>query len=238
MKILILGSVALPVPPPLQGGTERIAYFQANGLASRGHTVTLVAAHGSLRKPEYELVEIGGGDTVEGSSLVPESKKADGQQITEGSRKLRKEAVYLSRVAHFLISHGSEYDVIINNMRAGESIFLPIVSNLGKTMLNVMHLPIFEELAGVFDEFRAPVITISDAQRRDFPDLPYAATVYNAVDLDEYPFSDRIGEHLLMMGSIAPHKNQKTGIDVAKKLGTYADNGRENRGIQGIMSRR
>lgn len=216
MKILILGSVALPVPPPKQGGTERIAYFQAIGLAKRGHQVTLVAARGSRKQPEYTLVEIGGGDTVTGSSLsVAESVIG----AVEGSRKLRKEAAYLAQVEQFLFAHGHEYDVIINNMRAGESIFLPIVGSLRKKMLNVMHLPVFPELAQVFKEFRAPVITISNAQRRDFPDLDYAGTVYNAVDLDEYPFSAAVGEYLLMMGSIAPHKNQKAGIETALKLG-------------------
>ena len=68
MRIAILGSVALPVPPPAQGGTEWIAYYQAKGLSGRGHKVILFAAKGS-RKDKYELVEVGKGDTVQGSTL-------------------------------------------------------------------------------------------------------------------------------------------------------------------------
>lgn len=41
MRIAILGSVALPVPPPAQGGTEWIAYYQAEGLSKLGHKVVL-----------------------------------------------------------------------------------------------------------------------------------------------------------------------------------------------------
>ena len=41
MRIAILGSVALSVPPPKQGGTEWIAYYQAKGLADLGHKVIL-----------------------------------------------------------------------------------------------------------------------------------------------------------------------------------------------------
>ncbi len=213
MKILILGSVALPVPPPLQGGTERIAYWQAKGLGSRGHDVTLVAAHGSRRDSSYHLIEIGGGDTavsLEGSHPV---------RLEESSRKLRKEAAYLSQVAQFLLDHGKEYDVILNNMRAGEAYFLPIAKSLGVSFATLMHLPIFSELADLFRRYRTPVITISNAQRREFPDLVYAGTVYNGIDPTEFPFSPNRGAYLLMMGSVAPHKNQAAGIAVAKALG-------------------
>ncbi len=55
MRIAILGSVALPVPPPAQGGTEWIAYFQAAGLSKRWHKVLLFAADGS-KTGDYELI--------------------------------------------------------------------------------------------------------------------------------------------------------------------------------------
>ncbi len=208
MRILILGSVALPIPPPRQGGTERIAYYQATGLAARGHDVTLVAPLGSA-KGAYRLVEIGAGDT--GNPKLDEG--------VESSRNLRKEAVYLSQVSRWLLAHCDEYDVVINNMRAGESIFLPIVSTLGKTMINIMHLPIFPELAETFRIYKSPVVTISNAQRKEFPDLRYLATVYNCVELDTYTYNPSPEGYLLMMGSVTPHKNQAAGIRVAKALG-------------------
>lgn len=212
MKILILGSVALPVPPPLQGGTERVAYWQARGLAARGHAVTLVAARGSRPDPSYALVQIGGGDTV---SLV----RGGLARLAESSRNLRKEAVYLAQVAQYLLDHGKEYDVILNNMRAGEAYFIPLAKSLGVPFTTVMHLPIFAELAELFRQYHTPVITISNAQRREFPDLSYAGTVYNGVEMKDFSFEKTSGVYLLMMGSIAPHKNQKTGIAVSRALG-------------------
>ena len=47
MRIAILGSVALPIPPPAQGGAEWIAYYQVKELAKRGHSIILFAAKGS-----------------------------------------------------------------------------------------------------------------------------------------------------------------------------------------------
>ncbi len=213
MRVLILGSVALPVPPFMQGGTERIAYWQALGLAKRGHTVTLIAANGSKHDPSYTLVEIGGGDTVTGSSNQLTVN------FTEGSRNLRKELVYMADVIQWLFDHGKEFDVILNNMRGGESVLLPIAKLLNKPFVTVMHLPLFEALAQQFRKYQTPVITISQAQRVGFDGVNYIGTVYNAADLTELPFVQTPKDYLLMMGSIAPHKNQKEGILAAKALG-------------------
>jgi len=217
MKTLILGSVALPVPPPMQGGTERIAYWQATGLAKNGHEITLVAAKGSKKDPAYRLVEFGGGDTVAGSSQAGREPGL----YTEGSRKLRKEAVYLAQVTQYILDHGMEYDMILNNMRAGESLFVPAAKTAGVPYTTVMHLPLFEELAAYFIGTNTPVITISDAQRKGYEHVPHAGTVYNCVDpeLLEIGLPAKKDGYLLMMGSIAPHKNQKDGVLAAKAVG-------------------
>ncbi len=182
MKILILGSVALPVPPPMQGGTERIAYWQAIGLSKKGHQVTLVAARGSKPNPAYTLVEIGGGDTVIGSITNTQSPITNTTQYTEGSRNLRKEAIYLSEVEQYILDHGKEFDVILNNMRAGEVLFVPAAKMVGVPYTTVMHLPMFTELADYFKATNTPVITISNAQRVGFDQVTYAGTVYNCVE--------------------------------------------------------
>ena len=60
MRVAILGSVALPVPPKAQGGTEWIVYHQAEGLVKRGHQVLLFAPQGS--KTSAKLITVGKGD--------------------------------------------------------------------------------------------------------------------------------------------------------------------------------
>lgn len=216
MRIAILGSVALPVPPPAQGGTEWIAYFQASELAKFGHEVLLFAAKGS-QMGKYKLVEVGGGDTVTGSNTTNDHATVYGSYV-ESSRNLRKENVYLAQVIEQLLDRKNEYDIILNNMR-GEAIFLPLAKSLNKPFVNVMHLPLFDQLAGIFKQYNTHIISISNAQRRDFPDLNYLATVYNCVDTEKYSYDAVGGDYLLMMGSIAPHKNQEAAIRVAKRLG-------------------
>ena len=216
MRIAILGSIALPVPPPAQGGTEWIAYYQAKGLARRGHSILLFTTKGSkenFSEQNIEVIEIGSGNVVVGSS---KEKKID-PKLMEASRKLRLEMVYLSEVSEQLIKLKDKYDVILNNMR-GEAVFLPVAKLLNKPFVNVMHLNLFPELAEVFKAFNPHVITISNAQRKDFPTLNYLATVYNCVDIDKFTFNPIPHDYLLMMGSIGRHKNQGEAIKVAKEL--------------------
>lgn len=217
MRIAILGSVALPVPPPAQGGTEWIAYYQAVGLSNKGHDVILFAARGSaqnLQNTKVKVIEVGGGDVIAGSAKVA---KFD-PQYTEASRKLRLEMVYLSQVSQRLIENKDSYDIILNNMR-GEAVFLPLAKLLDKPFVNVMHLNLFPELAELFEIFNTHIITISNAQRKEFPNLNYLATVYNGVEVEKFPFNSTSQGYLLMIGSIGRHKNQGEAIAVAKELG-------------------
>ena len=217
MRIAILGSVALPVPPSAQGGTEWIVYYQAKGLAKRGHSIILFAAKGSaqnFRDSRVNIIEVGGGDVIAGSAKV---QKFD-PKYTEASRKLRLEMIYLSQVSQKLIENKDSYDVILNNMR-GEAVFLPVAKLLGKPFANVMHLNLFPELSEIFQSFNTHVITISNAQRKEFPNLNYLATVYNGVEVDKFIFNQTPQDYLLMMGTIGRHKNQGEAIAVAKELG-------------------
>lgn len=217
MRILILGSVALPIPPPAQGGTEIIAYNQAIGLSNKGHDIILVGANGTASNftdSKVKVIEVGEGDLVSGSSL---EQKFDPEK-TEASRKLRLEAVYLAKVSEVIINEAENYDIILCNIR-GEAVFLPIAKVLKKPFVNVMHLNLFPELASLFKEYRTSVITISNSQRKGFENLNYLATVYNGVDTSKYVFKNtNPADYLLMVGSIGRHKNQAGGIRVAKAL--------------------
>lgn len=217
MRIAILGSVALPVPPPFQGGTEWIAYHQAIGLSAKGHDVLLFAAKGTaenFKNTRVKVIEVGGGDVVLGSK----GERIFDPTKTEFSRKLRLEMIYLSQACQELVENKDSYDIILNNMR-GEAVFLPLAKLLGKPFANVMHLNLFPELSEIFQSFNTSVITISNAQRKEFPSLNYLATVYNGVEVEKFPFSPSHQDYLLMMGTIGRHKNQGEAIAVAKELG-------------------
>ncbi|MCD8484969.1 glycosyltransferase [Candidatus Woesebacteria bacterium] len=56
MKIAMISSPFVPVPPKKYGGTERVIYYLIKGLLEKGHEVTLFATGDS--EVECELVPI------------------------------------------------------------------------------------------------------------------------------------------------------------------------------------
>lgn len=58
-------------------------------------------------------------------------------------------------------------------------------------------------------------ISISNGQRRDAPDLPYAATVYNGIDTSLFVPDGRHEDYLLYVGRIIPEKGVKEAVQIA-----------------------
>ena len=62
-------------------------------------------------------------------------------------------------------------------------------------------------------------MSLSLAQRRPRPDLPWLANVPNAIDLDRYPFEPHDGDYLVWLGRMTPDKGASRAINAAQKLG-------------------
>ncbi len=216
MRIALLGSVSSVIPPQGQAAIERLAYQQALGLAQRGHTILLFALSGStVPHKNVRVIVVGEKTTLSGVGKEGSNNEED---IYGASYKLRLELVHLARVIGELTGRANEYDVIVNNMR-GEAVLLPVAASLQKPFYHVMHLPIFPELATLFQKYQTHCISISNAQRKANPHLSYAGTAYNAVDTKEFSFSPTHKNYTLYLGSIGRNKNPKDGILAAKAAG-------------------
>jgi len=55
-KILLLGSIVSPCPPDKQGGTERVAYYQAKHLAIHNLPLIFIGAKGTKNNFKAELI--------------------------------------------------------------------------------------------------------------------------------------------------------------------------------------
>lgn len=83
-----------------------------------------------------------------------------------------------------------------------------------------LHDPIYDWYKEVLDLYMTPnqhCISISDSQRKPAPELPYAATVYNGIDTEQFPFSENEGDYLIFAGRIVPEKGLKEAVEVARK---------------------
>ena len=63
------------------------------------------------------------------------------------------------------------------------------------------------------------LISLSENQRKPMPDLPWAATIPNAIDLSIYPCKPHRGEYLLFLGRMSPDKGAHRAIAVSMELG-------------------
>ena len=62
------------------------------------------------------------------------------------------------------------------------------------------------------------LISISENQRRPMPELPWAATIPNAIDLSLYPCKPHRGDYLLFLGRFSPDKGAHRAVAVAMEL--------------------
>jgi glycosyltransferase involved in cell wall biosynthesis len=76
--------------------------------------------------------------------------------------------------------------------------------------------PWYKEMYELYDSPNQHFVSISNNQRRDAPDLNYAATVYNGVETDDYGFSADHEDFLLFVGRIIPDKGVKEAVQIAE----------------------
>ncbi len=197
MRIAQIAPLHEAVPPKLYGGTERVVSFLTEELVAQGHDVTLFAS----------------GDSVTSARLEPIWPRA-----------LRLDPAIRDPIApHMLLMEAArrkadEFDVLHFHMDYWSfSLFGRQRTPFVTTMHGRLDLP---ELQPVFDTFpHAPVVSISDAQRRPLPQARYVGTVHHG--LPENLLTPQPGKqsYLAFLGRIAPEKGPDKAIRIARACG-------------------
>jgi glycosyltransferase involved in cell wall biosynthesis len=197
-KIAILAPTWFAVPPTGYGGIELVVSLLADGLVDAGHDVTLFASGDSLTKANLSYV----------------FEQAPSELIGRSLPEIRHALACYERA--------DEFDVI--NDHSG--IPAAALGGLVQTpVLHTVHGPLdtheAQDAYGSIAEVAPGVglISISENQRRPMPDLPWAATIPNAIDLSLYPSKPHKGEYLLFLGRFSPDKGAHRAIAVAMELG-------------------
>jgi glycosyltransferase involved in cell wall biosynthesis len=194
----VLSPAWYAVPPTGYGGIELVVSLLADGLVDAGHEVTLFASGDSLTKAELSYV----------------FEQAPSEQIGRSLPDLRHALSCYTRA--------DEFDVI--NDHSG--MIAAALGGLVETpVLHTVHGPLDTREAQ--DAYRSialvspsvGLISISENQRRPMPDLPWVATIPNAIDLSLYPAKPHRGDYLLFLGRFSPDKGAHRAIAVATELG-------------------
>lgn len=197
MKIAQIAPVIERVPPKKYGGTERVIHALTEELVRRGHEVTLFAS----------------GDSKTSAILKSVYPRA--------LREAKLKDIYgnnIWSIANIATAYDLQDDFDIIHDHTGY-LSLP-AANLSKTpVVMTMHGPFTPEVRQIFDRFRKPhLVTISNSQSFPAPALNYAGTVYNGLEMEDYPFSDTHDGYLLFVGRISMEKGVHHAIEVAQQL--------------------
>src|SRR5262245_25551151 len=198
LRIAILSPMWFPVPPTGYGGIELVVPLLTDGLVDAGHEVTLFASGDSLTKANLSYIY----------------EQAPSELIGRSLPEIRHALACYERA--------DEFDVINDHSGIPAAALGGVVQ---KPLLHTIHGPLdtheaqhaYAAIAEVSP--RVGLISISENQRRPMPDLPWVATVPNAIDLSIYPSKPHKGDYLLFLGRFSPDKGAHRAIAVAMELG-------------------
>ena len=198
MRVALVSTPMLPVPPPTYAGTERVVAALGGALIARGHEVTLYAP---------------GDSEIPGGTLVPTLEQSLWSTEYRGDISAHV-SISLAKVW----ADHERYDVIHSHIETMGFLFArhcptPVVSTLHGRLDQAGAPQLLDEFSDI------PLVSISDSQRRFSPEANWVATVHHGLPFDSTPFSEQPGTYLAVVGRITPEKGIEESIELARRTG-------------------
>jgi glycosyltransferase involved in cell wall biosynthesis len=213
---MVTGHFTTPPPEGIVYAPMDIAVEISEGLAKKGHLVDFFGPEGTKVKANKVL-----------SFGLKPLKENGGHQITKAENVGNAEINKIFNLwDQFLIAKMFEeakkgnYDLL--HVHPPDRALPIALSHPEIPVFYTLHDPIYSWRAEVFSMFASPnqyYISISDAQRQPAPNLNYAATIYNGIDLNTFAFSGQHDDYLLFIGRLQPEKGVAEAVRVAKMTG-------------------
>jgi glycosyltransferase involved in cell wall biosynthesis len=195
MRIAEVAPPWLAIPPQGYGGIEWVVSLVADGLADRGHEVTLMATGDSRTRARLEAFF----DVAPGTGYI---------------NSIWHDAVH----SVFAFRDPDRFDLFhlhtpFSALAAGAA--------LGRPLVVTVHGSFTQEMRALYTLVgdRARYVAISEAQRSHMPELPYAGVVYNGVDLERYPFRETKEDFVLFLGRASAEKGAHRAVLAARAAG-------------------
>jgi glycosyltransferase involved in cell wall biosynthesis len=202
MRIAMLAPPWIPVPAPAYGGIEEVVRLLCDGLAERGHDVTLFAPPGSASR-------------VEVVTLLEHTYPDDIQ-------KAQFEADHVARAFGMIDAageRGAPYDVIHDHV--GHTA-LAMADRISVPVVHTLHGPFTDDARRFYAEHgpKARIVAISQSQLDDAPAaMGGGDVVHNPIDCAEWPFRADKDDFLLWIGRMSPDKGPQRAIAAALEAG-------------------
>lgn len=209
--MMVRAYLETPVPNGVAYSPATVAQSVAEGLQAAGHEVTFFG-------PEGTRLDVQAVETRSMRPVVKTQAELDSFISTTDIFEDYRPSLYDAAMAKDILQRAAagEYDCVM---------FHHFESALSTANL-FPYVPVIFVLHDYLDENRREAlmlhssknqhfISISNSQRRDAPDLHYAATVYNGIDTDFFSFNDEPEDYLFFSGRIDPSKGVKEAVQVA-----------------------
>jgi glycosyltransferase involved in cell wall biosynthesis len=195
LRVAMVAPPWFPVPPPAYGGIEAVVGDLTRALSARGCQVTLIGAGRDGTPAEF----------------LRTYAEPPSQRLGESGPDL----VHAAAAARLLAE--LEVDVVHDHSAAG-----PLTAN-GQRVPTVVtvHGPVDGELGEYYRQLGDAVslVAISHAQRELAADLNWVATVYNCIDVAEYPVRESKEDWVLFLGRFNEEKSPHLAIEAARAAG-------------------
>lgn len=197
MRVGMIAPPWFPVPPERYGGTEQVVSLLTEGLLAEGIDVTLFAS----------------GDSATSATLEFVHDRAPSHRIGEMALELEHVLACMSRAEEFDLVHDHSGLLAVCLAASVETPLLhtahgPLTGRSGELYRRAVHY-----------NPRARLVSLTDAQRRPAPELPWVATCPNAVDVSGYDFHAEHDGYLAFLGRMCHEKGVREAIEVARAAG-------------------
>ena len=195
MRIALVSTPFLPVPPRLYGGTELIVAELADGLVRRGHEVELFATGDSVSEARLH--------SLYPAAQWPPTMLDDLNHVSWAMQQISQRGPFDLIHAHSAVALGCAR-------------LLP-----GVPLAYTLHHPRDEELSRFYQCCPdAHYIAISDDQRRREVPLRHVHVIHHGLDPERYRVpAQPLGDHVCFIGRYSRVKGPHTAIDVARHAG-------------------
>ena len=198
LHVGMIAPISHGLPPDGYGPWERVAFDLAEGLVSLGQRVTVFAPAGAR---------------LSGELVATVAHPLD--VVGEGAFDARVlEELHVATAVEHAAAGG--FDVLHSHLHVhalgfSRLVGCPLVSTLHGSAWNREHHP----MLAAYREM--PFVSISDAERALFPTLNYVGTVWNGIDVADFPPGDGSGGYLLFAGRMAPEKAPDEAVEIARR---------------------
>ncbi len=204
MKVGVIGPLWLNIPPVGYGGTELVVYNLVQGLTKDGHDVTLFG---------------------------PKTAQVDCKVIPTIDAPLREQNIpwtdMLNTLHHITeaFDRAGQFDILHMHLNKSQDyLALPLALHSKTPVVFTFHfkLPTLQDnplryaILTKYNKF--PYTSISNSQRGKMP-LNFIATVYNSLNIAEFPLTEKPEDYFIWLGKVNPLKGTKEAILAAKKAG-------------------